>query len=107
MYCLPPQVGCLWRRGADIQRRIKCDGLPRCATCTEFDEPCLYEADRDGRKPATKQYVEALESRVRLLECMMGPDQSTRMGSLEDDWEGHSSRVPGILRVSQRSQGQS
>ena len=49
-------------------RRTKCDGQPRCATCVAHDEQCIYDPDQDGRKPATKLYVEALVNRVRALE---------------------------------------
>ncbi|RXK38884.1 hypothetical protein M231_03833 [Tremella mesenterica] len=50
------------------RRRTKCDGQPRCATCKSFDEECIYDPDQDGRKPATKLYVQALVNRVRTLE---------------------------------------
>ena len=49
-------------------RRVKCDGQPRCAACALHGEVCSYNGHIDRRKPPTKQYVEALEHRVRQLE---------------------------------------
>ncbi|ORY35048.1 fungal-specific transcription factor domain-domain-containing protein [Naematelia encephala] len=50
------------------RRRVRCDGLPRCSTCQVSDVECIYDPDQDGRKPATKLYVEALVNRVKALE---------------------------------------
>lgn len=57
----------------DGLRRTRCDGQPRCATCKSLNEECVYEGDQDGRRPATKQYVESLKNRIKLLE-----EQSSR-----------------------------
>lgn len=47
------------------------------------DRECIYDRESDGRKPARKQYVEALERRVKSLESQLA-------GEKEDSDEGSS-----------------
>jgi len=39
-----------------------------CKVCQIYDRECIYDRDKDGRRPARKDYVAALEERVRQLE---------------------------------------
>ncbi|BGP19681.1 hypothetical protein JCM10213v2_007777 [Rhodosporidiobolus nylandii] len=50
----------------------KCDGgTPVCSTCTLYHDTCSYTSSQDGRRPAAKSYVKALEERVKLLEDLL------------------------------------
>ncbi|ORY35317.1 fungal-specific transcription factor domain-domain-containing protein [Naematelia encephala] len=89
------------------RRRMRCNGQPRCQTCTTYDEECIYDPDHDGRKPATKQYVEALVNRVRQLEDMLakrpengnGGLTSINIASTPGPVTGPAIGASGVLRV--------
>jgi hypothetical protein len=74
-------------RWLTLYRRTKCDGAPRCSTCQLHDVSCVYGHEHDGRRTASKQYVQALEHRVKELETqlqlstMMGTDAETETGA--------------------------
>ncbi|OHW91774.1 C6 transcription factor [Colletotrichum incanum] len=54
------------------RRRAKCDGLrPACARCSERSLSCIYRSEEDGRKPASKSYVQLLRNRINLLEAVL------------------------------------
>ncbi|KAK0377076.1 hypothetical protein CLIM01_05546 [Colletotrichum limetticola] len=54
------------------RRRAKCDGLrPICGRCSERAINCLYRSEEDGRKPASKTYVQLLRNRIDLLEAVL------------------------------------
>ncbi|KAK2014574.1 hypothetical protein LZ32DRAFT_603301 [Colletotrichum eremochloae] len=54
------------------RRRAKCDGQqPVCARCSERSLNCLYRSEEDGRKPASKSYVQLLRNRIQLLETVL------------------------------------
>ncbi|KAK1637517.1 hypothetical protein BDP81DRAFT_318007 [Colletotrichum phormii] len=54
------------------RRRAKCDGLrPICGRCSERSINCLYRSEEDGRKPASKTYVQLLRNRIDLLEAVL------------------------------------
>lgn len=76
LYNMPPEVGHLLpsdltSHADGRSRRTRCDGQPRCGTCRLVDEECVYEGDQDGRRPATKQYVESLKNRIKQLESQL------------------------------------
>ncbi|KAK9371423.1 fungal-specific transcription factor domain-containing protein [Lipomyces kononenkoae] len=51
------------------RRRAKCDGRrPSCMRCLSHTIDCNYRAEEDGRRPASKAYVELLRSRIDILE---------------------------------------
>ncbi|KAF2017005.1 hypothetical protein BU24DRAFT_448773 [Aaosphaeria arxii CBS 175.79] len=53
--------------GACRKRRAKCDGkMPCCSRCSERALQCIYS--EDGRRPASRSYVDLLRARVNLLE---------------------------------------
>ncbi|KAL5334411.1 fungal-specific transcription factor domain-containing protein [Aspergillus crustosus] len=50
-------------------RKARCNGqLPTCARCLENGTQCRYDHQLDRRKPPSKKYVEALLSRIGILE---------------------------------------
>ncbi|KAJ0158880.1 Nitrogen assimilation transcription factor nit-4, partial [Colletotrichum tanaceti] len=50
----------------------QCDGQrPACARCSERSISCLYRSEEDGRKPASKSYVQLLRNRIDLLEAVL------------------------------------
>ncbi|KAF6811841.1 hypothetical protein CMUS01_13180 [Colletotrichum musicola] len=54
------------------RRRAKCDGQrPACSRCAERSINCLYRTEEDGRKPASKSYVQLLRNRIDLLEAVL------------------------------------
>ncbi|OLN93224.1 Nitrogen assimilation transcription factor nirA 4, partial [Colletotrichum chlorophyti] len=54
------------------RRRAKCDGnRPVCARCAERSINCLYRSEEDGRKPASKSYVQLLRNRIDVLEAVL------------------------------------
>ncbi|OHE98437.1 hypothetical protein CORC01_06228 [Colletotrichum orchidophilum] len=54
------------------RRRAKCDGQrPICGRCSERSINCLYRSEEDGRKPASKTYVQLLRNRINLLEAVL------------------------------------
>ncbi|ORY28190.1 fungal-specific transcription factor domain-domain-containing protein [Naematelia encephala] len=63
------------------RRRTRCDGRPSCATCKIHDDECIYDADKDGRKPASKQYIESLEKRIKQLERQVSQHTNVIAGS--------------------------
>jgi hypothetical protein len=58
-----------------------------------YEEDCVYEPDLDGRKPATKMFVEALQNRIRVLEDMLGDRDG---GDSVDSDNVHDTRRPPI-----------
>ncbi|KAK9235283.1 fungal-specific transcription factor domain-containing protein [Lipomyces kononenkoae] len=51
------------------RRRAKCDGRrPSCTPCVSRTIDCNYRAEEDGRRPASKAYVELLRNRIDILE---------------------------------------
>lgn len=66
----------------DCDRKTRCDGgMPRCATCTLYKEDCVYDSGQDGRKPASKEYVQSLQERIRSLEAAL--DETCRQNGAE------------------------
>ncbi|KAF9870578.1 hypothetical protein CkaCkLH20_11884 [Colletotrichum karsti] len=54
------------------RRRAKCDGhRPVCSRCSERSIKCQYRSEEDGRKPASKSYVQLLRNRIDLLEAVL------------------------------------
>ncbi|KAJ4984908.1 C6 transcription factor [Stagonosporopsis vannaccii] len=54
------------------QRRAKCDGQkPACSPCVNKSIDCQYSVASDGRKPASKSYVQLLRDRIEMLECIL------------------------------------
>ncbi|KAF4876585.1 Nitrogen assimilation transcription factor nirA [Colletotrichum siamense] len=54
------------------RRRAKCDGQrPVCTRCSERNINCMYRSEEDGRKPASKSYVQLLRNRIDLLEAVL------------------------------------
>ncbi|KAL0571833.1 hypothetical protein V5O48_010129 [Marasmius crinis-equi] len=56
------------------ERKIKCDGKrPACGSCVTYNiaSECSYSQDQDHRRIAPKQYVKALEQRVKFLESVL------------------------------------
>ncbi|KAF8749796.1 Transcription factor [Rhizoctonia solani] len=54
------------------RRKRKCDGrTPVCSLCEKGNIECVYDATIDQRRPAQKNYVAALEARVKLLEGIL------------------------------------
>ncbi|KAJ5700889.1 hypothetical protein N7493_011935 [Penicillium malachiteum] len=50
----------------------QCNGArPQCSRCLDHATDCTYGAEEDGRKPASKSYVEALRGRINLLEQIL------------------------------------
>jgi hypothetical protein len=40
-------------------------------SCVLYKEECVYNTEQDGRRPAAKAYVAALEDRIRVLEKLL------------------------------------
>ncbi|BGP02993.1 hypothetical protein NBRC10513v2_006720 [Rhodotorula toruloides] len=77
------------------RRKSKCDGKSPCSTCTLYHDTCAYSGETDGRKPASKSYVTALEERVKVLEALLtqagvSDDAATLEGAVDrgDDGAG-------------------
>ncbi|QRV82125.1 Fungal specific transcription factor domain [Ceratobasidium sp. AG-Ba] len=52
------------------RRRCKCDGVhPTCGTCTFYVGHCTWSREDDARRPATKQLVETLRTKIQVLEA--------------------------------------
>lgn len=61
-------VACLGCRG----RKIKCDGRkPRCLNCELYHDECTFVFHNDKRKPYPKDYIDALKSRISVLESLL------------------------------------
>lgn len=51
---------------------LQCNGArPKCSRCLDYATDCNYSTEEDGRKPASKFYVEALRGRINLLEGIL------------------------------------
>ncbi|CAE6468250.1 unnamed protein product [Rhizoctonia solani] len=55
------------------RRKSKCDGIqPVCQSCVTSGHECTWTADGDeNNRPATKQYVEVLRSKIEILEAQI------------------------------------
>lgn len=42
-----------------------------CTRCSERNINCMYRSEEDGRKPASKSYVQLLRNRIDLLEAVL------------------------------------
>lgn len=65
----------------------------RTATCTLYQDQCSYSSETDGRKPASKSYVTALEERVKVLEALLtkagvSDDATSLEGAVEGGGDG-------------------
>ena len=61
----------------------------------------MYDRETDGRRPAHKQYVEALENRVKQLERQLqSPDRDTEDGSAGEESAGPDQiGLLGVIRI--------
>lgn len=50
---------------------MRCSGGSPCEACILYHEDCSYTEKHDGRKPASKAFVSALEQRVKDLEAIL------------------------------------
>ncbi|GIJ88278.1 hypothetical protein Asppvi_007197 [Aspergillus pseudoviridinutans] len=70
------------------RRRAKCDGKkPSCSRCLQWSISCQYSSNEDGRRPASKSYVDLLRQRIEFLEEFLakrGIDPDAEK-SLEED----------------------
>ncbi|GFG20349.1 nitrogen assimilation transcription factor nit-4 [Aspergillus udagawae] len=70
------------------RRRAKCDGQkPSCSRCVQWSISCQYSSNEDGRRPASKFYVDLLRQRIQFLEEFLakrGIDPDAEK-SLEED----------------------
>ncbi|GAA6023162.1 hypothetical protein JCM10207_005747 [Rhodosporidiobolus poonsookiae] len=67
------------------RRKSKCDGgQPTCSTCSLYHDECSYSAEQDGRRPAARAYVTALEDRIRVLEGLLKQRDDAGMQDLGD-----------------------
>ncbi|CEL60442.1 Zinc-cluster protein [Rhizoctonia solani AG-1 IB] len=54
------------------RRKRKCDRrTPTCTACDSANIKCLYSVDMEQRRPARRNYVVALETRISLLEGIL------------------------------------
>ncbi|GAA6042421.1 hypothetical protein JCM8097_008444 [Rhodosporidiobolus ruineniae] len=78
------------------RRKSKCDGgTPSCSNCRLYHDDCTYSSAQDGRRPAPKAYVQALEERIRVLEALL-KDGNEGMGLAaldEDDEEAEEDKA--------------
>ncbi|KAG2187847.1 hypothetical protein INT44_000597, partial [Umbelopsis vinacea] len=49
------------------KRKVKCDGAQPCYRCRKSETPCIFVKSAPRRGPP-KQYVELLETRLRMVE---------------------------------------
>ncbi|GEM10769.1 cytoplasmic protein [Rhodotorula toruloides] len=59
-------------------------------TCTLYHDTCTFSIETDGRKPASKSYVTALEERVKVLEAIL------TQGGVSDDATTLQDTVDGV-----------
>ncbi|CAD6583328.1 MAG: hypothetical protein CYPHOPRED_002339 [Cyphobasidiales sp. Tagirdzhanova-0007] len=79
------------------RRKVRCDGrTPTCSTCTTYEDECLYDLYHDARKPPSREYVGALQQRIRILEHQLDTIQHV---SRE---ESESASAPGRFKVVKR-----
>ncbi|GFF69631.1 hypothetical protein IFM60648_02969 [Aspergillus lentulus] len=88
------------------RRRAKCDGQkPSCSRCLQWSISCQYSSNEDGRRPASKSYVDLLRQRIQFLEEFLAkhgldPDAEKSLGedaaevasyleALCDQFKGH------------------
>lgn len=61
-------VACLGCRA----RKIKCDGRkPKCLNCELYHDECTFVFHNDKRKPYPKEYIDALNMRIGMLETVL------------------------------------
>lgn len=61
-------IACLGCRA----RKVKCDGRkPRCFNCELYHDECTFVFHNDKRKPYPREYIDALNSRISLLEGLL------------------------------------
>lgn len=54
------------------KRKAKCTGQPpSCQTCQLYNDECKWGEDDDGRKPASRQFVQSLKNRIKSLEAAL------------------------------------
>ncbi|KAH7322036.1 hypothetical protein B0J17DRAFT_684740 [Rhizoctonia solani] len=59
------------------RRRCKCDGeQPTCGTCAASGHECSWNPDTEASRPFTKQYIESLRVKVKLLESQIAQLQT-------------------------------
>ncbi|GAA5899523.1 hypothetical protein JCM8208_000581 [Rhodotorula glutinis] len=86
------------------RRKSKCDAREPCSTCELYHDECTYTAEQDGRRPAAKSYVSALEERVKVLERMLkqgsalGEDEASE-GREGEDGAGQETAELGLDRL--------
>ncbi|KAL7424094.1 hypothetical protein Q5752_001679 [Cryptotrichosporon argae] len=71
------------------RRKTKCDGAkPTCGTCAGYRDECAWDED-DGRRPASRAYVQSLRDRIRVLETALGERITEVAPGLSPDGAGH------------------
>ena len=56
--------------------------------CTAYDDECTYETTQDGRKPVSREYVNALQQRVADLEAKLHVYETASKSTAEQDLVG-------------------
>jgi hypothetical protein len=64
------------------KKRIKCDGNSPCDACIKSEVPCI-KSRQAGKRGPKAGYIEKLESRIKLLESLLTPDQWSKADMLE------------------------
>ncbi|KAI8576634.1 hypothetical protein K450DRAFT_255980 [Umbelopsis ramanniana AG] len=74
------------------KRKVKCDGAQPCYRCRKSETPCIFVKSAPRRGPP-KQYVELLETRLRMVEKALtflekSNDEHRAMGDDDEaDWD--------------------
>lgn len=58
---------------------MRCSGGTPCEACILYHEECVQSDSHDRRRPASKQYVSALEERVKELEALLAGKVDTEV----------------------------
>ncbi|OXC63478.1 hypothetical protein AYX13_06698 [Cryptococcus neoformans] len=84
------------------KRKAKCTGQPpSCQTCQLYNDECKWGEDDDGRKPASRQFVQSLKNRIKSLEAALEA-RGQLVPSLGDEGHGESDNEEEMVdRVSQ------
>lgn len=78
-------VACLGCRS----RKVKCDGRkPRCFNCELYHDECTFVFHNDKRKPYPKEYIDALTTRISVLEDLL------KKANIEFDLEPDLPNIP-------------
>lgn len=84
----------------------KCDGSrPSCARCSSRSQVCRYASNEDGRKPASKAYVDLLRGRISTLEHTLQAHSINVDDSVASVPAGGSSSIEGRPRGCSPSHG--